>query len=286
MRAGAGDGHVHAINACYQRRKGKDDGDGGEPFQHIVHVVIDDAGEGIQGAAEDVGIDIGHFKGLGHVYRQVIQKLFFLVGETQEIGPDKLEQQHFIASERRYEIDHAFLDPHQLQQLFVPIGRVQLLFHQIAALIDLLQVFQIGLRDLLDDLQDHHVLFIRVPVLESVEEFFDGAVLKGIHRHDLVMRKDDADRYGYIISIALIKGVVFRRGLDDDELYIVLFLEAGPFVDVERVGEEIQGDIQRFRQVSKLLLLQGRQNVDPGAVLGTLDLYGLMIDVLKKLDHF
>jgi len=42
------------------------------------------------------------------------------------------------------------------------------LFHQVAALVDLLQEFHIGLGDLLEDLQYHHVLFVRVPVLEGI----------------------------------------------------------------------------------------------------------------------
>ena len=44
----------------------------------------------------------------------------------------------------------------------------------------------------------------------------------------------------------------------------VLFFEAGPFVDVQGVREEIQGDIQFQGQVGELLLFQRRQDIDPG----------------------
>jgi hypothetical protein len=59
-----GQWHIHAIDTGDQYRNAQEYRKRGKPFQHFVLVVADDAGEGIKGTAEDIGISVGGFKGL------------------------------------------------------------------------------------------------------------------------------------------------------------------------------------------------------------------------------
>jgi hypothetical protein len=124
-----------------------------------------------------------------------------------------------------------------------------------------------------------------VPVLEGIEELFYGAVLEGIDRDDLGMGKDDADGDRDIIGVAFVEGVVFSGCFDDNELYVVLVFEAGSFIDVQGVGKKVEGDAQFIGKIAELQLFEGRQDIHPRCVFGVVDFYGLVVDVLKKLDH-
>ena len=74
-------------------------------------------------------------------------------------------------------------------------------------------------------------------VLEGIQEFLDGAVLKGIDGDNLIMGQDDANRNGDIVGVAFVERVVFRWCFDDDQLDIFLFVKTGPFVDI---GESVR----------------------------------------------
>ena len=73
-------------------------------------------------------------------------------------------------------------------------------------------------------------------VLKCIQEFFDGTIIKRIHRYDLVVRKNNTDRNGDIKRITVIKGIVLGWGFNNDELYIILQLVTGTFVNIQRVG--------------------------------------------------
>src|SRR5206468_3965320 len=81
------------------------------------------------------------------------------------------------------------------------------------------------------------------------------------------------------------KRIVLRRRLDHDQLYIFLLLETGTLIDIERVREKVKRDRQLIGKVRELLLFQRRKDIHPGPALGMIDLDGLMVDVLKELDH-
>jgi hypothetical protein len=44
-----------------------------------------------------------------------------------------------------------------------------------------------------------------MPVLESVQEFFDGTILKGVHRYDLAVGEDDTDWDSDVIGITVVE---------------------------------------------------------------------------------
>src|SRR5690606_8922643 len=268
-----GDVHVHAVNAGYQYGKGEHNGNGGKALHHQVEVIGNDAGKGIHGAAEDVGVHVGHFQGLGGVYDQVVQEFLLIIVEAQEIGALQLHQHQLVAAEGGHKVYQAFLDTHQVQQLLVPVTVIQLLLQLVAALVDLLEVVQEVHYHLFKYLQHHHVPFFRVAVVKGVQELFNGCVVKGIYDNDLVVGENNHDRDGDVIGVAFVDGVIFRGGFDHDQLYIVLQLKAGLFVDIQGVGEEVQGNIQLFRQVLELCLLERRCNIHPGAVFRLMDLY-------------
>ena len=58
------------------------------------------------------------------------------------------------------------------------------------------------------------------------------------------MGNDDTDGNGDIIGIAFVKGVVFGGGFNNHQLNVVSFFETGPFINIERIGKEVERNIK------------------------------------------
>ncbi len=142
----------------------------------------------------------------------------------------------------------------------------------------------IGLNDLFKDLQRHHLPVVGVTVLEGVQEFLDRFVVEGVDGYDLVVRKDDHDRDRDVQRIAFVERVVLRRCFDDDQLNIVVFLKTA-FHRYPVSRSKVDRYVQRIRQFGEFLLLQRWQYVYPGAIVGFVDGYRLMVDIFEVLDH-
>ena len=171
-------GYIHSEDARDQYGKCKYDGDDGQPLQYLVLVVGNDARKRIERTTQDIGIDIGHFKGLRIVYDEIIKEFLLLFIQSEEIGAFELHEEEFIGSKRRHEIDQALLDAHELEQVLITTGVIELLLECIPSLVDLLQMFHEILHDLLEDLQYHHIPVVGLPVLKAVKELLDGRVLE------------------------------------------------------------------------------------------------------------
>src|SRR5688572_157067 len=112
--------------------------------------------------------------------------------------------------------------------------------------VDLLQVILEVVGNLFKNLQNHHILLVGIPVLKSIQELFDGFVLKRIDGYDLVVRKNNTNGDGDVERITVIKRVIFRGSFDDDELNVVVNFIAAAFVNIEGILQEIYRDVQRF----------------------------------------
>lgn len=238
--------YVHAVDAGYQHRESQYDGDGRESFHHYVEVIGNDTGESIHGTAEDVGICVCHFQCLGSVYDQVVEEFLFIFVEAEEIRAFQFHEQQFVATEGGHEVNEAFLNTHEGQQLFVSVGIVEFLFQHIPALIDFLEMIEEVDNHFFKYFEHHHISLFRGAVMEGVEEFFDSGVVEGIYRDDLVMCENDHDGDGDVVGITIIEGIIFCRCFNNDQPDLVFELIAGAFIDIEGIGEEVEGDVQVF----------------------------------------
>ena len=83
-----------------------------------------------------------------------------------------------------------------------------------------------------------------MPILEGAKEFFDCTVVERVNGYNLIVCKYDANRNGDVECITFIKGIVFCWCFDHHKFHVVVFFEAAAFVDIERVGEEVERNVE------------------------------------------
>ena len=90
--------HIHSIDTGNKNRELKNDRNSGKSLQYKILIIGNNTCECVKRTTENICIYIRHFKRLRHVNDLVIQKLSFLICETQKICSFHFNQYQFIAS--------------------------------------------------------------------------------------------------------------------------------------------------------------------------------------------
>ena len=132
---------VHTEDAGDERGKHEDNGHGSHLFHDASHIIIDNAGVGLHGRVENVGVDIRRLAGLVHLDGDVLDEVGveFVHGEFEfQFGEEGL-----VATNGGNEIGQAVLQSGESDEVFVVNAVVEVALGLFDEDADLLQALQI-----------------------------------------------------------------------------------------------------------------------------------------------
>lgn len=256
--------NVHAIDAGHERRKHEDDGDAGEELHDDADVVGDDRGKGVHHAAEDVAVDVGHLDGLLVVDDDVLQEVLVVLGHLEHAGSLEAFHDQFVGADGGCEVNETLLKVQQADEDLVVQRPLQFGLDACRPFVDRLQVAEVKESGPLEDVKNKSRSVGSGEIADlSADESFEDSIFLGGDGDDAVGGYDDAQGESGKRDFGL---GVEARGSHDDEHVGGVNVEARRFVGIERIGQEIEGDIP-LAAVSGSFLGRGLDKVNPAVRL-------------------
>ena len=231
-------GGVHTVEAEDHGRDGHDDGDDGQAPHDDVQIVRDDRPERLDHRGDDPRIDIAHLDRLPHLDQDVLEEVLVLVIELDRAPAQELLDRDLIGLEGGGEVHEGLLELEHLDQLLVLHRAAELLLHDGAGLVDLLEVLEVDGGDAEQELHHEARLHPGLDALDdAVGHVAQDAVAAQGDGEDIVLGDDDAERDGKeedgLLRLHLADG-----GVDDDERLVVLTLDTRGLLLIEGGAHE------------------------------------------------
>ena len=260
---------VHAQKRGDQRGHHQYHRDDGQSVDHMVQVVGNDARVGVHRAIQDVGVDVGHGRGLRIVNDNVFEKIgqVLIAVDVQEVRALHFHFEQLVGTQGVNEIDQTFFDGKQLAQLSISAAVHQLFFDAVAAKIERFEAGKKVIYVLFEKLQYEPLFVDGVEVADVVlQKLFKHGGLEGRDGHHVFDGQQNTDRDGDEVRLVFGGCVfVFDRGVDQYETYIAIALVTGAFVKVKGVGQEGRIEIKATSEFIELIRREGRGQVHPAA---------------------
>ena len=273
---------VHAVGRGDQCRNREEDRHHGEILHHVVQVVVDQRGERIERAVQDVRVDGRRLQGLLELDERVLELVAVVLGErklARRVGAGEGDR---VGLEGRREVDERLLDREKAQEDVVRDRFVQLLLPGVRALVDVVDVAQEEDAAVPQEAEGEAVLVARrTDAADLVEEGRGDRRAHAADGDDRLAEEDDAERDRAVGDdrIVLVDGT---RHVDDEHRRVVVIVESRTFVRIERVGEEVARDLREGQHALELRRRRLDQ-VDPARLAEVGDL--LEAAILPPVDR-
>ena len=277
--------HIHAIEAKDDIGNGHQNGDDGEHFHDNIQIVGDHRSKGIHGAAEDAGIDIGHFNGLFKFDDHIFQQILILFIKLEDPAAEQLFQRGFCGFQRSGKINQGLFQCKQLDQFFVFQGFIQLPFDLARNLFNLAQMEQIFSR------RPQHQVECKAGLHGGIHIFHQSPG-KIPHHRGFLQRDGDhilfCDQNGQGQSgeqhTAVLLLLFAVRDIHDEQCHIVLHFDTGGFLFVQCSPQEGGVQLQGLGNRGDLFLI-GMDHIHPTSRLQPRDGADLVVFAFEIGDH-
>ncbi len=242
---------VHAVERRDQGRRRQQHGRRRQILHHVVQVVVDERGERVERAVQDVRVNGRRLERLLVLDHRVLELVAVVLRKRQLAGGVRAGERDRVGLQRRREINERLLDRQQFQEDFVRNGLVERLLQRDRALMDVVQVAKEQDAAVPQQTEREAILVARrAHAADLVEKRRRHGRVRAADGDDGPAEQNDAERDGAVRNHLVV--LHLARHMDDEHRRIVVVVETRTFVGVEGVCQKVARDLRMGEDVLKL----------------------------------